>query len=63
MPALISMLDTRRAAHQREFSNYMTIEATLSAWIALGEFCSLVGGEGLLAVGREVAAGIRKDGA
>lgn len=58
MPAIVSMLDTRRAAHQREYSNYLTIDAPLSAWIALGEFCALVGGDGLLAVGREVAAGI-----
>ena len=63
MPALVSMLDTRRAAHQQEFSNYLTIEAPLSAWIALGEFCALAGSEGLIAVGREVAAGISKGGA
>lgn len=60
MPQLVAMLDTRRAVHQVHYSSFIDIEASLSAWIALGEFCTLVGSEALIAVGKEVSQGLSR---
>lgn len=56
MPALVAILDTRRADHQIHYSNFIDIEASLSAWRALVEFCRLVGSDSLTAVGNVVDA-------